>query len=142
MTTKEVKQWLWRARWIEQEINSLIGTYTNEYNRLTTINAQLSGVSVSGTKEPHKFDRLVELGDTVRSRVVELHKVKAEVIETLSKIDDFRYREILKRYYVDGESLEWIAVDMKYSYRHVKRLRYEAINALKMVLECPPEEVI
>ena len=135
MTTKEVKQWLWRARGIDREIESLKKTVGNEYDRITSITAKLSGISVSGTKDPHKFDSLVELEDTINRRIRELEAVKVEILNKINTLDDGRYRQVLKLYYVDCMTLEQIAVEMHYSFPHIKRLRFEAMNAIKMILE-------
>lgn len=131
MTTKEVKQWLWRARGIDKEINSLLKTRENEYARLTSITAQLTGITVSGTKDPHKYDRIAELDDTIMHRVDDLAAVKNEILAAIFQLEDQRYREVLKLYYVDCKTLEQIAVDMGYSFHHISHLKYEAIIALK-----------
>ena len=131
MTTKEVKQCLWRARGIDREIESLRKTIANEYDRITSITAQLSGISVSSTKDPHKFDSLVELEDTINQRVRELEAVKVEILNKINALDDSRYRQVLKLYYVDGYTLEEIAVQMHYSFKHISRLKYEAITAMR-----------
>ena len=135
MTTKEVKQWLWRARWIDKEIASLLKTRENEYSRLTSITAQLTGMTVSSTKDPHKYDRLSELDDAITRNINELNRTKAEILDAISRLDDQRYRFVLKYYYIDGMNLEKIAVEMNYSFPHIKRIRREAIESIKMILE-------
>ena len=132
---KNTKEWLWRARNIDREIRSLLQTYEAERDRVTSITAKLGGDSVSGSKDPHKFDRLVELNDQINRRVDELTKIKGEILAALFLLDDYRYREVLKDYYVDMKTLEQIAVSMSYSYQHVKRLRAQAIATLKDELE-------
>ncbi len=131
MTTREVKQWLWRARGIDREIESLMKTREKEYARLTSITSQLSGMTVSGTKDPHKYDNLAELDDTITRRISELEKTKAEILEEINRLDDQRYRLILKYYYVDCMTLEQIAVKMNYSFSHVNRIKYEAIKSIR-----------
>ena len=131
MTTKEAKQWLWRARGIDREIESLMKTREKEYARLTSITSQLSGMTVSGTKDPHKYDNLAELEDTITRRISELEKTKAEILEEINRLDDQRYRLILKYYYVDCMTLEQIAVEMNYSFSHVNRIKYEAIKSIR-----------
>lgn len=134
MTTKEVKQWLWRARGIDREISSLLKTRENEYNRLTSITAQLTGMTVSGTKDPHKYDRLSELDDAITRQITELKKTKGEILDAINKLNDQRFRAVLRYYYVDCMTLEQIAVEMSYSFPHIKRLRRDAIESIKMIL--------
>lgn len=135
MTTREVKQWLWRARGIDKEIASLQKYREKEYERLTSITAQLSGMTVSSTKDPHKYDSLSELNDAIDRSIKELEKIKSEILDAINRLEDQRYRSILRSYYVYGMNLEKIAVEMNYSFPHIKRLRREAIESLKMILE-------
>ena len=135
MTTKEVKQWLWRARGIDKEIASLLKTRDEEYSRLTSITEQLTGMTVSGTKDPHKFDRLAELDDLIMRRVSDLEQAKTEMLEAIACLEDVRFREVIKSYYVDCKTLEQIAVDMNYSFSHVNRMKYNAIKAMRPIRE-------
>ena len=66
MTTKEAKQWLWRARGIDRKLAALQDARDEEYNRAVSIVSQLSGMTVSGSKDPHKYDHLAELDDTIK----------------------------------------------------------------------------
>ena len=131
MQIKEIKAWLWRARGVDKEIKSLLKTRENEYSRLTSITAQLTGITVSGTKDPHKYDHLAELDDLIMQRCNELTAVKNEILAAIFQLEDQRYREVLKLYYVDCKTLEQIAVDMGYSFHHISHLKYEAIIAMK-----------
>lgn len=135
MTTKEVKQWLWRARGIDREIKGLMITRQNEYERVTSIASQLTGMTVSGTKDPHKYDNLAELNDTIDRLSAELTAIKDEILQGIYRLEDSRYREVLKLYYVDCMTLEQIAVKMNYSFPHIKRLKFEAMSKIKMILE-------
>lgn len=134
MTVKEVKQWLWQVRGIDREIETLTKTYRIEYARVTSVNAALDGVSVSGTKDPHKFDRLAELGDTIRQRTKDLTDAKNLAIKRINMLEDQRYHDVLMHYYVNCMTLEQIAVEMHYSFSQVKRLKFEAIQAMKTLL--------
>lgn len=131
MTTKEIKQWLWRARGIDREIKSLQMTRDAEYARVTSIASQLNGMTVSGSKDPHKYDRLAELDDTINRLSDELTATKNEILTGIYHLEDQRYREVLKLYYVDSMTLEQIAVKMNYSFPHISRLKYDAIIAIK-----------
>ena len=135
MTTKEAKQWLWRARGIDRKLRALQEARDAEYERTVSIVSQLSGVTVSGTKDPHKYDRLAEFDDTIRRLSDELRAAKKELIEAIYRLEDHRYVDVLMYYYVNCMSLEQTAVKMSYSFPHIKRLRFEAINAIKMILE-------
>lgn len=131
MTTKEAKQWLWRARGIDRKLRALQEARDAEYERTVSIVSQLSGTTVSGTKDPHKYDRLAEFDDTIRRLSDELRAAKKELIEAIYRLEDSRYVDVLMCYYVKSMSLEQTAVEMHYTFKHIQRLKYEAIEAIK-----------
>lgn len=135
MTTKEAKQWLWRARGIDRKLRALQEARDAEYERTVSIVSQLSGTTVSGTKDPHKYDRLAEFDDTIRRLSDELRAAKQQLINVIYRLEDHRYAEVLTCYYVNCMTLEETAVKIGYSFQHVKRLRYQAIEAIKDELE-------
>ena len=130
-----IRQWLWRGRNIDREIRSLQDTQRKVHDGLTSITARLNGDTVSSTKDPHRFDKAAEIDNMIEQRVKELLEIKAEILAAIMKLNDYRYRMVLKDYYVDMMTLEQIAVNMHYSYQHIKRLRAQAIDALKHELE-------
>lgn len=131
MTTKDVKQWLWQARGIEREIQGLYLTRDKEFDRVTATTSKLTGETISGTMDPHKYDRLTELNETIDRLTDELTSKKAEILSSIYCLKDSRFRQVLKLYYVDCMTLEQIAVQMNYSFQHISRLKYEAVIALK-----------
>lgn len=127
MTTK---QWLGRARRIDGEINALLTAYQETKARLTKVTQTLSGDIVQSDKDPHKFDRIAELGEKIDFKVDELLAVRDEIYETISKVDNHTQRELLVRRYIIGETFEQISVDMKYSYKQVCRIHGRALIAI------------
>ena len=55
------KQFLGRARWADKEIESLMRTRDETFDRLTHITQSYDGDGAQATKEPHKFDSYVAL---------------------------------------------------------------------------------
>lgn len=131
MTTKEAKQWLWRARGIDRKLKALKTARDEEYDRVVSIVSQLSGMTVNGTKDPHKYDRLAEFDDTINQLSAALTAAKKELIEAIYRLEDPRYIDVLMCYYVNCMTLEETAVKMGYSFQHIKRLRHQAIDAIK-----------
>ena len=56
--------------------------------------------------------------------------MREEAKERIGEIADGRYREVLHRRYLQGESWEYIAVGMGYSFRQVTRLHGGALRAI------------
>lgn len=127
MTTK---QWLKQARGIDREINALMEARQQELSRLLSVTAKLSSDPVSGSKDPHKFDRIAELDELINRKIDDLVSVKAEIINGIYRLRDGRYRTILLEYYVNMKTFAQIAEDMGKSERHITRLHGHALIAL------------
>lgn len=117
------RQWLGRCRGIEKEIRTLERAEQETRLQLERITQNYAAEPVGGTKDPHKYDRLAEYANMLQRKRIELVEVKAEVTAAIYEITDGRLRNVLMSYYINCQSLEQIAADANYSYRHVKRLR-------------------
>lgn len=128
------KAWLLRAKRLDEEIEQLLETRDAEKARVTKITQTLSGSVVQSSKDPHKFDRLVELELEIDRAVDELIRTKAEVLSGIMKLEDGRHRKILRLRYIDGKTFEEIAVDIKYSWKQTRRLHAAALVKMEEVL--------
>lgn len=128
------KVWLSRGRNIDREINALLSALDEARARAESVTQRITGDTVQGSKDPHKYDRLVELENEIDQRVDELYAVKLEIITATAKLTDNRLRELLVRRYVENKSFEQIAVDMGYSWRQTCRLHGDALVKMEEVL--------
>ena len=101
----------------------LNGVLDHTRDRATSVTQALGAVIVSGTKEPHKFDNLVELEETITNSVTELVRVKTEILRLIQRVPDRNQRLVLTAYYLDMATWEQVAVDMHYSFDNVMRLQ-------------------
>lgn len=129
------KQYLNRARRIDKRINDLLAQVKTTKESLESITQNYGGDITSGTKNPHKFDRLVELESLVDEKVYELIAVKTEIIKTLSQLEDNRYYSLLNGYYLEMKTWEQVAIDNNYSYPHTMRLYGQALQAVDKILK-------
>lgn len=136
------KQFLSRGRWIEREIQSLMKTRDETKDRLTSITQNYDSDGAQSSKDPHKFDALVELEDRIGRKIDELYCIKNEILDTIFRLDDPRERMVLKGRYVDMQTWEQIAVEMSYSYMQVTRIHGYALNSIKDVIECYTDSVV
>lgn len=127
------KQFLSRGRWIEREITSLIRTRDETRDRLTHITQNYDGDGAQTTKDPHKFDALVELEYKLDERIDELCAVKTEILDAIGKLEDRRERLALQLYYIDMKSWEQVAVELHYSWRQTMYIRKQAINNIALI---------
>lgn len=128
------KQWLMRARNIDREIDELLTERTEVIARLTSITQKLTGETVQSSKDPHKFDRIVELEFEIDRQIDDLVAVKAEIENGISKLNDGRYREILRLRYISGKTFEEIAVNIGYSYKQTCRLHGRALLKMEGII--------
>ena len=128
------KQWLNRGRRIDQEISKLMETKELIEARLTSIAQSYDSDGAQATKDPHKFDRLVEIDSLISERADELTRTKAEILTTINQLTDSRQRMVLISYYIDGKTWEQTAVDLHYSYMHIMRIHGYALVEIEKML--------
>lgn len=124
MTTK---QWLSRALRIDGEIYSLMETRDREKQKLLNIVQKLDGDLVQSTKDPHKYDHLVELNEAIDELIDSQLEIKAEIIKAIGQLDKPTYRRILLLKYIDGMTFPAIAEVIRFSQRHVERMHGRAL---------------
>lgn len=151
MIQLNAKQWLNRARNIDREINELLKEKEEVRDRVLKITQSYTGDAVQSTKDPHKFDRVVELEMEIDRHIDELLSVKTEILHGIAQLSDGRYREILRLRYCneekdeDGEddedgkqktgwTFERIAVKMNYSYKQICRLHGRALLKMEEII--------
>jgi DNA-directed RNA polymerase specialized sigma24 family protein len=126
------RKWLGRARMIDREIAALTDAKRETREQLTRITQNYSADGAQTSKDPHKYDKLAELESLIDSKVSELCEIKAEITAAIIQIPDGRRRCVLLSYYVRCMTLEQIAVEMSYNYRHIKRLLREGITEIAL----------
>lgn len=128
------KQYMNRARRVDSEIESLTKLVQKTRESLESITQSYTGDIIQSTKNPHKYDRLVELESLVDEKIAEQIKIKEETLETISQLKDRRQREVLIGYYLNMNTWEQVAVDMHYSYMHITRLHGYALKGVEAII--------
>ncbi|MFC2499956.1 MAG: hypothetical protein ACFNUC_04315 [Selenomonas noxia] len=125
------KEYLWRVRDAARELKLL----EQEYEQARADILHLRGIAydgdrVSGGKIGDLSDAIEALeryAKRVNAKWDELITLRQEAEAHIDALRDGRYREVLKRRYLRGQSLERIAVDLCFDYRWVKRLHGRAL---------------
>lgn len=128
------KQYLNRARRIDKEIDALLRLVQTTRESLESVTQNYDSDGATGTKNPHKFDRLVELESLVDSKVDELIALKTDILDTISKLKDNRQRILLTKYYLQMLTWEQVAVDMDYSFQHTMRMHGYALREIERII--------
>lgn len=128
------KQWLNRARRIDREIRTLEEVIKSTRERLESVTQSYSGDGAQSTKDPHKFDRLVELESLVNEKIDEQIQIKTEILEAISQIRDRRQRIVLTEYYLNMKTWEQVAVEINYSWRQVMNIHGRALQEMQRII--------
>lgn len=129
------KEWLMRGFRLKQEKEQLERMREELFTRLTKVTQNISGEAVSGTKDPYKFDALVQMDVELDEKIKALDKVRLEIFQAIQQLTDRRYRMVLLgRYY---ECLPWpdIATLMHYDERQVYRFHGMALTAIEPIIK-------
>ena len=113
-----------------------------EEDGVTAIN--YDGVSVSDTNKFHSQTedtavRNIEVEELLKKRKEKLQS-KLDILDKLTEGLNEVEREIIRMYYIEGKQWWQIAYEVKYSERHCRRIRTEAI--CKLAVGLYGEEVI
>ena len=128
------KQYLNRVRRIDKEIAALLRLVQSTRESLESITQNYNSDGAQSTKNPHKFDRLVELESLVDAKIDEQIAMKSEILQTIMKLPDRRHRLILMEYYIEMKTFEQVAVDIHYSWRQIMNIHGHALKAIQEVL--------
>ena len=86
------------------------------------------------TKDPHKFDRLVEYQSMIEEKLAEQAAVKSEIMAAIYQLKDRRQRLILMGRYLDMKKWEQIASELNYSYMNVTRIHGYALQEVQKII--------
>lgn len=128
------KQYLNRVRRIDKEIEALLRLVQRTRESLETVTQNYDSDGAQSTKNPHKYDRLVELESLVDEKIDQQIALKAEILNTIMQLEDRRQRLVLMEYYVEMKTWEQVAVDMNYSYMHITRIHGYALKEVQKIL--------
>lgn len=111
----------------QEELNrlrELIGCSTIDYGE--RVQTSLSADSI-----PNEVIRRAELEADISRKIERFLQLKHKIINEIQLLDNAVYVNILYKRYVEYKSLEEIAVEMNYSYIHIKRLHGYALLEFK-----------
>ena len=128
------KEYLRRIRDAESDLRSAEMDYQRARDDVMNLKAiEYDKDRVSNSHIGDLSDAIVALekyAERVNAKWDELIAMREEAKERIGEITDGRYREVLHRRYLQGESWEYIAVGMGYSFRQVTRLHGGALRAI------------
>lgn len=128
------KEYLRRIRDAESDLRSAEMDYQRARDDVMNLKAiEYDKDKVSNSHIGDLSDAIAALekyAERVNAKWDELVAMREEAKARIGEIADGRYREVLHRRYLQGESWEYIAVGMGYSFRQVTRLHGGALRAI------------
>jgi hypothetical protein len=128
------KQYLNRVRRIDKEIGALLRLVQQTRESLESITQNYQSDGAQSSKNPHKYDRLIELESMVDEKIDEQIALKTEILDTIMQVEDRRQRLVLMEYYIEMKTFEQVAVDIHYSWRQTVKIHGYALLAVEEIL--------
>lgn len=129
--TRQAKAYLWRVRDAERELKRLEEEYEQAKADILHLKAiQYDANKVTGGKIGDLSDAIAAIEgymERLNEQWGKLEALREEAKALIERIADGRYREVLSRRYLQGQSLEAVAVGMGYNYRWIQRLHRRAV---------------
>lgn len=124
------KEYLNRARGLEREVTQLREMKRRAYELATSSTAKPSQAPTHGDGARDVFAAYAQYNAMLEERTAELLDVQRETLQTIERVPDSRYRQLLRARYLENKTWEEIAVQTSYSWRQVLRLHGEALRAV------------
>ena len=89
------------------------------------------------SKDPHrKMEKAAEVAGDLMLKIDEKYGIMAEILSTIQKVEDARYRTLLISWYINDEPIDMIADRLEVGERQVYRIRNEAEAKVSEIIKC------
>jgi len=131
--TKKAKAYLWRVRDAERELKRLEEEYDQAKSDILHLKAmEYDKDRVSNSRIGDLSDAIATLescAERIAKQWNKLIALREGAKARIEQIEDGRYRDVLVRRYLQGQSWEWIAAGMGYEFRYTLKLHGLALVA-------------
>lgn len=136
----DAKRYLQQIRLYDSRINAKLAERDRLKDMLTKITPTLLDEAVSGgfgsqDKLSDAVAKIVDLEAEIDREVDAFLDARQTVSKTLDKIDDTNQFNILHQRYVQGKTLEQVAVSMGYTYRWICSMHGRALQTVEKILK-------
>lgn len=131
------KEWLGRARKLRLRLSALEDSKQRAYARAVSSTAGL-GERVSGGEPGDNLAAYAEVSLAADRQIEKLEQTRAEILQVIGQVEDNTLATLLTEYYVNDKTWEEVAVQMRYSWRWVRRLHVRALEQVQEILDNRP----
>lgn len=139
MTNADKIEWLNRYKYNKLEIERLLNRIAGLQSLATQVTTAISGMP-GGNGATDKIGKavgeIIALQDELERTITQRGRLERQTQEAIASVDDERLRLLLSYRYIDGQSWEWIADKIYYSYDYTKRELHAAALA---AVQIPPK---
>jgi DNA-directed RNA polymerase specialized sigma subunit len=137
------KEYLSQALWLDQRVNTKLEQLQTLRELSMKVSANLTVEKVAGgnNKKGHMENtvvKIVDLEKEIKEDVERSIAIKAEIMNTISQVDDPIGQIILEMRYINGKGWDEIARDLKYNDRSVFKIHSRALKEIskKRAVKC------
>lgn len=135
MTSQEKKEFLSRYLEIlaeEKDIREEIAYWESKAQKVTSSWSAVPSGGKGSDKVQMGAIKIAELRESLIDKINHLVTVRIEIERAIGTVQDDTQRRLLRRKYINGLTLEQIAVEMHYSYVHTCRIHGYALSNIML----------
>ena len=135
MTSQEKKEFLSRYLEIlaeEKDIREEITYWESKAQKVTSSWSAVPSGGNGSDKVQMGAIKIAELRESLIDKINHLVAVRIEIERAIGTVQDDTQRRLLRRKYINGLTLEQIAVEMHYSYVHTCRIHGYALSNIML----------
>ena len=107
-----------------EKLRELIGSLPVSYDERIQHSSSADGI-------PNEVARRIELEEDIKRKIGQFLRLRHKIINEIQSLDSYVYSSILYKRYVEYKTLEEIAVEMNYSYIHIRRMHGYALQEFR-----------
>lgn len=134
------KQYLKRARYLDERINTKIAQVSSLHDLATKATSILSDMPGSPTRNTHRMEdiiiKILMLENEINADIDHLVDLKDEILSVIKAVDDEECRLLLEKRYLNFEQWEDIAAEMCTGVKNIYRLHDKALKMLVLPEKC------
>ena len=133
------KEFLNQAYLLDQRIKSKSEQIQSLNELATKCTATLTGMprnpNRGGSTMADAVCKIIDLQNEIAADMDRLVQIKKDILDVIAKVDDVKFRILLEKRYLCGETWEEITMSLYHNHRWVFRLHDKALDAVQEILD-------
>ena len=135
----KAKEFLNQAYLLDQRIKSKSEQIQSLNELATKCTATLTGMprnpNRGGSTMADAVCKIIDLQNEIAADMDRLVQIKKDIVDVIAKVDDVKFRILLEKRYLCGETWEEITMSLYHNRRWVFRLHDKALDAVQEILD-------